>query len=564
MPTSAARGLLISDLNETALLSCAILQHLYIYLPLLGDLLVLRGMNNIARQVGTKIVIERFGHILEPFVHGHVAALRHAMHTNIAVITGSCAMAMMTGEVPLTNNLNSLVVHGGSNCFHTFIIETLQYRRVQHNRSPNYAFDGMCTSFAIFRQGNKYITVSEAGVEGLFKLVLSAHTTADMLFMTPGGLTLYYPSWTQQGITLANHTLVLQATGQRLGCMKHGEFQLHTNTAFLSHTCGDDCPTLWRKIADEGTHSLVLVWDIRFGMKDLIRHSNSIWRLALHCDNTYCVHHTSEDQTAVTLPPEPMPADLKTIESQATLIRARVPAYRPGIVGLLYPTRGSKGRLVPIPLRDGNRRPIHVLDLEILYWVDQLGPDPHYSATGRFRKTYNVKQDDLGTPHNFAYTFLREHPLSYPPPNEVVRTVVKGGTDAPDVAGNVLVIKRVRRHHGLIVDCTTDDVFWTNHIMQRYIHPERQHSDGTSQSQISQKAVNIRGTRIMQSGIAGQQFSQGHALHADSVHCRIVHETTAENLILEYAHLGQRGTEVHHSLHDRLGIGRVSRTTPHK
>ncbi|KAG1872009.1 hypothetical protein C8R48DRAFT_670415 [Suillus tomentosus] len=374
------------------------------------------------------------------------------MHTNIAVITGLCVMAMMTGEVPLTNNLNFLAVHGGSNCFHTFIIKTLQY------------------SFAIFRQGNKYITVSEAGVEGLFKLVLSAHTTADMLCMTPGGLTLYYPSWTQQGITLANHTLVLQATGQRLGCMKHSEFQLHMNTAIFSHTCRDDCPTLWRKFADEGTHSLVLMWDTRFSMKDLIRHSNSIWRLALHCDNTYCVHHTSEGQTAVTLPPESMPADLKTIESQATLIRAQVPAYRPGIIGLLYPTRGSKGRLVPIPLCDGNRCPIHVLDLEILYWVDQLGPDPHYSATGWFRKTYNVKQDDLGTPHNFAYTFLCEHPLSYPPPNEVVRTVAKAGTDAPDVAGNVLVIKWVRRHHGLIVDCTTEDMFWMNRIMQRYIH----------------------------------------------------------------------------------------------
>jgi hypothetical protein len=381
------------------------------------------------------------------------------MQTNLAVITGLCAMAMMTGEYTLTDNLNFLIVCGGRTGFQAFLIETLQYRLVQWNVRLNYAFDRMCSSFAVFFKGTKYITMTEAGDEGLFKLVLSVHTTADMLFMTPGGLTSFYPSLTHLGITLANHMLVLPATGQRLGCMKHNQFKLHMSMSSVRHTCGEDCPILWHKVADQGTRSLVAEWDSCFSMKDLIQNSNAIWQLALHCENPDCVHHASGHNDEMLLLSQHMPCDLITIQEQVVSIHRRLlvspkhtlsePAHvdtlqeSRHIIGLLYPTRGSKPQLVPIPVHNENEHPLWVLDLEILYWVDQIRPNLHYSATGHFRKTYSVKRDNLGTPHNFMYTFLHEHTLAHPPPNELLRHVAKGDKDTPDMTGNVLVVKWV-------------------------------------------------------------------------------------------------------------------------
>lgn len=57
----------------------------------------------------------------------------------------------------------------------------------------------------------------------------------------------------------------------------------------------------------------------------------------------------------------------------------------------------------------------------------------------------------------------------------------------------------------------------------------------------------------------------GHKHHKSQArHSSQVHEMTNKNVILEYGHLGQRGTEVHLGLHNKLGIGRLSRMTAHK
>jgi hypothetical protein len=157
---------------------------------------------------------------------------------------------MMTGDALTTDNLNFLVVQGGREILHSFLIQTLHYHRIHCGKSANYAFDHADRCFAIFRRGLKYIMVTEGTSDGLWKLVLSAHTTADMVFMTVGSLAMFYPSWTNAGVMIANLTLALPAMGQRMGCMKYLQWQLRLDTAFLNGPCRRSCPMLWCKVAN--------------------------------------------------------------------------------------------------------------------------------------------------------------------------------------------------------------------------------------------------------------------------------------------------------------------------
>ncbi|KAG2128458.1 hypothetical protein BD769DRAFT_1387499 [Suillus cothurnatus] len=303
----------------------AIVHGLYHNLTNLSDILALRCTSHLARELGTEIVMRRFDHVVEPFVRSDAAALRHTMHIAMAVITGSCTMQMMTGEGITPNNLNLLVAEGGTETLQNFLVQTLHYRRIHHGKAANYAFQDPERCFATFGLGSKSITVTEATSEGLFNLVLSAHTTADMIIMTAGGLAVFYPAWTKTGITVANHTLVLPATGQRIGCMKYPQWELKLDTNFLNGPCGKACPSLWRKVADRGEQIEVLEWDSVFSIKALLERSNAIWRLAIQCENQACVYSTSNNNAIITLPPDYPATDVRSIQRQELSLQTCIP-----------------------------------------------------------------------------------------------------------------------------------------------------------------------------------------------------------------------------------------------
>lgn len=303
----------------------ALVQIVYEHLPLLSDLLAFRATCCDSRHVGTSIVSRRFDSIVGPFVLGRVAELRHVMHVSLAVITGSCALDMLTGEPTMPDNLNFIVPHGSSEALYTFLQESLIYRRVNRNRPPHYAYKGAIHGYAMFRQGHHTITVSEATPEGVFKLITASPTTADMIIMTAGGLTAFYADWTLAGIALTNHTIVDPAVGKHIGCMQRPHFHLQTNTEFLNGPCGARCPVLWRNVAEQGTQSLMLEWDGQFSLVSFIRRSQTIWRLSEHCNNSACMHNPINNSRSARLPPNPMPNDLWSIRMQEARIASHIP-----------------------------------------------------------------------------------------------------------------------------------------------------------------------------------------------------------------------------------------------
>jgi hypothetical protein len=277
------------------------------------------------RELGTEIVMRRFNHVVEPFVHSDAAMLRHTMHITMVVITGSCVMQIMTGEGITPNNLNLLVAEGGMEMLQNFLIQTLHYRCIQHGKAANYAFQDPEQCFVTFGLGSKSIMVTEATSEGLFNLVLSVHTTADIIIMTAGGLAVFYLVWTKTGITVANHTLVLPATGQRIGCMKYPQWELKLDTNFLNGPCGKACPSLWHKVADRGEQIEVLEWDSVFSIQALLEHSNTIWHLALQCKNQACVYSMSNNNAIITLPPDHPAMDVRSIQRQELSLQTCIP-----------------------------------------------------------------------------------------------------------------------------------------------------------------------------------------------------------------------------------------------
>ncbi|KAG1791126.1 hypothetical protein EV424DRAFT_1355123 [Suillus variegatus] len=157
------------------------------------------------QQVGAECVLARFDDILKPFVGEHMAKFRYSMHTTAAVINGSCARQMLWADVQHPTNLNIIVPKGCSLSLIALILETLKYDRTQ-NTHINEAYKKVIARHSKFRCGPLRITVSEAFADGIFQVIASSHTTADMTVMTTGGLTAFYPLWTSKGIVVTNHS----------------------------------------------------------------------------------------------------------------------------------------------------------------------------------------------------------------------------------------------------------------------------------------------------------------------------------------------------------------------
>lgn len=65
----------------------------------------------------------------------------------------------------------------------------------------------------------------------------------------------------------------------------------------------------------------------------------------------------------------------------------------------------------------------HISQLEVLHWVDHLGPEKHILARSRNCKTYNVFPDPVSPPWMHVYTLFCEDPRTDAPPNALIRRI---------------------------------------------------------------------------------------------------------------------------------------------
>ncbi|KAG2096028.1 hypothetical protein BD769DRAFT_1678168 [Suillus cothurnatus] len=416
----------------TALRDGAILQNVFNHIELLPDIICLSATNRALQAAGIKTMRHRWESILRPFIGGHMFEFSHIMQLCKIVITGSCTMAMLVGEYVTPNNLNLVTPRGNREALYSFLLDDLRYHRVQHNMLPHRAFKGTIRSFAKFRWEDRVITVSEATVDGPFDVIVSSQTTADMLCMTAGGLVTFYPHLTLNLlITMANHMAPHRHATLNVGSAKTDRFAFHRTSSFIHGPCGVLCPALWRSVSDQGRQSLTLEWDQNFSIKPLIDSSRTVWRLALWCRNSECLSNCRRDSWQKLFPHNLYHVLLPQLNSR----NYALPTMHRAFTGILYATGATKPSLVTIPVREFALPIKQLSDLEILHWLDALGPE-------------------------------REYPMAYTPPNLCIRTAADVMLGDGDVTGNVLVIKHVHGRKHDLVHCGEDDVSYVNTIVK--------------------------------------------------------------------------------------------------
>ncbi|KAG1891898.1 uncharacterized protein F5891DRAFT_986455 [Suillus fuscotomentosus] len=415
-------------------------QEVYAYLPMLRDVLAWQNSSHWTRPVGHSFVLRHFKGILRPFIGYHVPALCSLMYAWGVVITGSCALEMLTGEHHNTDNLNLVVPQGSFNVLQEFILETLNYRQIM-----------------------------AAITEDVFNVVTSSPTTGDMVFMTPGGVAAFYPDLTFEGIVILNNTMKERPPGTKfVGCMKHAQYKVYDSTCYREEPCGHVCPALWRNIVDGDPGGLVLEWDSRYSIRLTMAQSHTSWRLAEHCNNVLCPLNPVINTRLPLLPKVPSPADQSAMREQEARMHHHhcvsssadyhmeicSPRISQGgmssFMGVLYATRAYGPELVPIPLRNGLTRLGHINNLEVLHWVDCLGDNKFNVDMARMHKTYNIITLSSSPAYGYGYTFY------------IIADVHMGNA----VMGNVLVVKHISGNKHAIVDLTIADLDCINEVLR--------------------------------------------------------------------------------------------------
>jgi hypothetical protein len=283
---------------------------------MLKDVLAWQCSSHWMLPVGRSVMMHCFTSIICLFIGDRIPALCSVMHDWGAVITGSCALEMLTGQHCPTNNLNIIVPHGGFDVVEDFILQSQHYKCINTVSQPHQAFSLVVQIFAKYRSGALHITLSEAMSEDIYNVITSLPTTGDMIFMTPGGIVVFYPKLTFDLITVINSTLIRRPQNFFVGCMKHTRYKSYKDTTFLQQPCRSVCLALWRNIADGGPGGLVLEWDLRYSLRTSLAHSQVSWRLAEHCQNAVCPLNSVNNARRPQLPPIPAPADRMAVREQ--------------------------------------------------------------------------------------------------------------------------------------------------------------------------------------------------------------------------------------------------------
>jgi hypothetical protein len=292
---------------------------------MLSDILAWSSTSRWTHPVGQSIAMRCFMQIIHPFIGDYTAELRHMMYSWGAVITGSCALQMLTGGHDTSRNLNLVVPMGSFEVLEKFIMNTLNYRHVEAVTNSNYAFCAVVQSFGKYRHGRLQITLCEALADDVFDVITSSPTTANMIFMTPGGIVALYAEWTLNGVALLNQMVASCIPGKNVGCMENDGHNVYDTTAFLNKPCGAVCLTLWRNMADGGPQSLVLEWDLRYPIRPSMAHSNTTWRLSEHCGNAVCHFNPSTNVRLARLPPVSPVTDHMSAKEQEARLRHHHP-----------------------------------------------------------------------------------------------------------------------------------------------------------------------------------------------------------------------------------------------
>ncbi|KAJ8584365.1 hypothetical protein M405DRAFT_845216 [Rhizopogon salebrosus TDB-379] len=364
------------------------------------------------------------------------------MHDTGTIITGSCALNMLLGDLydSSSGDLNLIVPHRMFATLDVFMREEAGYENVgQQICCSSHTLS--VSRFVRYRKSLLSVSVSQAGARGLMGVITGSNTTADMTFMTMGGVATFYPEFTLYGRNVRAQ-LFGEAENQ-IGSSKSDALSLESGTSFIGGPCGRSCPSLWRSIREFGPHG-IFNWDARYRVGQVFEECDVEWRLSERCFNLHCAHDSDQRDGAHWVLPHAMPADEVDITIQERNISRHLPPYEILYTGVLYATSGQQPVLVRIPLKHCVSLFQYPCDLEIAYWVNQRDQGERVSFVSDYTHTVHYTVNGSASDQSASFTIFCESFMNLPPTNGLLSRLKKGNSaDLED--GNVLIIKHPLR-----------------------------------------------------------------------------------------------------------------------
>ncbi|KAG1719369.1 uncharacterized protein EDB91DRAFT_1340947 [Suillus paluster] len=270
--------------------------------------------------------------------------------------------------------------------------------------------------------------------QNILHIILNAPTTANMLFMTTGGLCYFYPNFYHAGIAIQSHSGNLVPYDKKLGCAGEvtDEFEMQRDMSFLNRTCDDLCPTFWHHVQEKHWR-LSVNWNVEDSVTKVFHDIDVEWRLNRECTNSECPHCFMVMSQNFECAGASNRDDVKFLPSE---IWYHKPPFVQLIKGIFYGGQCHQPFLVPIPVKDGIDSPPTLDDLDINYWVKQY-------------KLYEC--------HSIALNQLLSRMSSMTGSKETFH-------------GSILVIKQTRHVPNLIVNMTKQDQLVANFLILSALH----------------------------------------------------------------------------------------------
>ncbi|KAG2082723.1 hypothetical protein BD769DRAFT_1683037 [Suillus cothurnatus] len=419
------------------------------------------------RRLAKAVTERRFRRLLVPFGDEAWKDLVGVLRQSKGLITGSTARAMLSGEVGNSmRDLNLVVPHDGFKTLEDFVLDKLGYSCITSTCHP--AMTTVTGHFRKYSLATKIITLAcPARNQSVLHLILSAPTTADMIYMTTGGLTCFYPQWLEQRVAICTRAGNLVVWDNKLGCAGelHEDLRVEADMAFIGEPCGTQCPTLWHHVGDKRLRKSIN-WDITDSATNTCNNVDIEWRINTYCDNEACQYNSAIMAGNLEGVGANNRADIKFLPGE---IQCRRPRFLQWFKGIFYGAACHRPFLVRVPVMDGIMRVPRLADLYVDYWVRQRDHDAVTCARRHLRKTFhsvpNSTMELEGT-----YTVFFEKGNGQSTTNRLLERMGRMTGKTSAVNGSILVVKQTLQPNEHIVDMTRDDMLITNFLISSALH----------------------------------------------------------------------------------------------
>lgn len=245
-------------------------------------------------ELGREVLHHRFRRVLDPFLHHHMSSFLSTLREAYGFITGSVVRTMVnTSSNQIPRDLNVLVPYEGFNAVDSVIRCNLGFIAISDVAHP--AIASCISKFYKYTLNNKIITLSSSHHgQSILHVVLNAPTTADMLFMSTGGLCYFYPMWMHAGKAVQSHRGDLVPLDHQLGCVgaSTSNFEVEEGMGFLGESCNTLCPTFWHHV-EERNLRVCIDWNVDDSVTNVFHNADVEWRLNTECVNDKCPYRVT-------------------------------------------------------------------------------------------------------------------------------------------------------------------------------------------------------------------------------------------------------------------------------